>query len=223
MQREDELVRTLLTARQVQEILHIDRSTVYRMAETQRLPAIRVGKQWRFPADEILAVVADQPVAPSGAAATDCAPVDSRTAEAVTAVAAELLGVMMLVTDMDGQPLTPIANPCPWFVQRSDDPEVLAMCIDEWHRLAQDSLFETEFQLGEAGFECARVFIRSGRELAGMVLAGGVRPADSTDPDLYALSADDRTRVLRALPRIAAVISRTATTGDAAHDKEKSL
>ena len=141
MQREDELVRTLLTARQVQEILHIDRSTVYRMAETQRLPAIRVGKQWRFPADEILAVVADQPPTPVTATSADSAPVDSRTAEAVTAVAAELLGVMMLVTDMDGQPLTPIANPCPWFVQRSDDPEFLAMCIDEWHRLAQDSLF----------------------------------------------------------------------------------
>ena len=49
----------LLNARQVQEILHVDRSTVYRMAESGRLPAIRVGasgasrrngsRSWPFP------------------------------------------------------------------------------------------------------------------------------------------------------------------------------
>ena len=52
-------VRELLTATQVQNILHVDRSTVYRMAESGRVPAIRVGEQWRFPADEILALVSE--------------------------------------------------------------------------------------------------------------------------------------------------------------------
>ena len=231
MQTPNDTVRTLLTARQVQEILHIDRSTVYRMAETGRLPAIRVGKQWRFPADEILAVVTDsqgslsrvpaQATNAFAAASIDTVTMDRAAAEAVTAVAADLLGVMMLVTDMDGQPVTPIANPCPWFTEHGNDPEVLAMCIDEWHELAENHRFDPEFEVGAAGFECARVFIRSGRELTGMVLAGGVRPAGSDNPDLYQLTDDDRDRVLRALPRIAAAISRSATTGEAAHVKEK--
>jgi len=226
-------VRTLLTARQVQEILHIDRSTVYRMAETGRLPAIRVGKQWRFRADEILAVVADGspsrvPVqsydAPAshdpGSSVGGTVNVNRAAAEAVTAVAAELLGVMMLVTDMDGHQITPIANPCPWFTEHGDDPEVLATCIDEWHQLAENHRFDPEFRVGAAGFECARVFIRSGRELTGMVLAGGVCPIGSNDPDLFHLTDDDRSRVLRALPRIAAAISRSAITGEQAHAKE---
>ena len=43
----------MLTAKEVQDLLQVDRSTIYRMAEAGRLPAIKVGKQWRFPADQI--------------------------------------------------------------------------------------------------------------------------------------------------------------------------
>ncbi len=43
----------MLTAKDVQDLLQVDRSTVYRMAEAGRLPAIKVGKQWRFPAAQI--------------------------------------------------------------------------------------------------------------------------------------------------------------------------
>src|SRR5450756_109695 len=43
----------LLTTSQVQDKLRVDRTTIYRMVEDGRLPAIRVGKQWRFQEDEI--------------------------------------------------------------------------------------------------------------------------------------------------------------------------
>ena len=38
----------LLTTKQVQTILHVDRTTIYRMVEGGQIPAMRVGKQWRF-------------------------------------------------------------------------------------------------------------------------------------------------------------------------------
>lgn len=44
---------TLLTSKAVQLILNVDRSTVYRMAQDGRLPAIKVGRQWRFPRAEL--------------------------------------------------------------------------------------------------------------------------------------------------------------------------
>jgi excisionase family DNA binding protein len=43
----------LLTTNQVQDLLHVDRTTIYRLVESGRLPAIRVGKQWRFSRPEI--------------------------------------------------------------------------------------------------------------------------------------------------------------------------
>lgn len=43
----------LLNARQVQLMLAVDRSTVYRMAQDGRLPALRIGHRWRFPSDRL--------------------------------------------------------------------------------------------------------------------------------------------------------------------------
>ena len=44
---------TFLTTREMQDLINVDRSTVYRMAEDGRLPGIKVGRQWRFPAARV--------------------------------------------------------------------------------------------------------------------------------------------------------------------------
>ena len=49
----EDVMNNMLTAKEVQQLLQVDRSTVYRMAEDGRLPAVKVGKQWRFPADQL--------------------------------------------------------------------------------------------------------------------------------------------------------------------------
>lgn len=215
MQTPSTRMHSLLSARQVQEILHIDRSTVYRMAEDGRLPGIRVGKQWRFPADEIYALVSAQPEV------LNTSPMEPKVAAAAAEVAGQLLGVMVVVTDMDGHPITPIANPCEWMREHADDPEVLPTCIAEWRHLAEDPDFDPHFSAGQLGFECARAFVRSGRELVGMVLAGGVSPLDQPRSDLYDLSPQSRQRVLDALPRIAATLSRTASATGAPKEENR--
>ena len=204
MQTESRTMQTMLSARQVQDVLHIDRSTVYRMAEDGRLPAIRVGKQWRFPADEIYNVVSAQPPI------LNTSPLDPAVASAIADLAGDLLGVMVVVTDMDGHPITPIANPCTWMTEHLDDPTVLKPCINEWQGMADDHTFEPSFHTGQFGFQCARAFVRSGRELVGMVLAGGI--ATAHQPGFYDLDAQERARVLAALPRVAAALSKTAST-----------
>jgi excisionase family DNA binding protein len=249
MQMSQGPARPLLTALEVQELLHIDRSTVYRMAEDGRLPAIRVGRSWRFPADRIEALLDAAPadgtlsgaatpsevpaprgagpalsVVPAPAEASEPANageraegavargVDTAAARAAVEVAADLLGVMMLVTDMHGRPVTDVANPCSWFAARADEPSVLDTCVTEWRDLADHPDLTPRFQEGALGFQCARAFIRHGSTLVGMVLAGGVSPSTDpgTDPDLHHLDDAARRRVLDALPRIAAAISATS-------------
>jgi excisionase family DNA binding protein len=262
--------RALLTALEVQDLLHIDRSTVYRMAEDGRLPAIRVGRSWRFPAERIQALLhatVDRESGPTGdvdapspidASATngaggaglpehaidanadayaDSGPVrtsagsrlhevdlDTAAAQAAVEVAGDLLGVMMVVTDMHGRPLTDVAHPCPWYLTRADDPAVLDQCVAEWHDLADHPDLTPRFQQGALGFECARAFIRRGSTLVGMVLAGGVSasPDAADDPDLYHLDETQRQQVLTALPRIAAAISTAPRTGATPHPAPRS-
>jgi excisionase family DNA binding protein len=256
MQMSQGPARPLLTALEVQELLHIDRSTVYRMAEDGRLPAIRVGRSWRFPADRIeslldsghawatadgapgmtpdrpgsgvtgsaaipstdarppmthSATIGGLPMARDGLADAGDPNLNTEAARAAVEVAADLLGVMMVVTDMHGRPITDVANQCFWFAARADEPGVLSTCITEWRDLADHPDLTPRFQEGALGFECARAFIRHGSTLVGMVLAGGVSPSTdpSIDPDLFHLDDAGRRRVLDALPRIAAAISTT--------------
>ena len=103
----------MLTAKELEEILQVDRSTVYRMAEAGRLPAMKVGKQWRFPADELDSWFATRMTAPLPPArpATPARPgIDSQSrplasllplacVQLIQNAFAELLGVMAVITD----------------------------------------------------------------------------------------------------------------------------
>jgi excisionase family DNA binding protein len=202
--------QSLLTAQQVQGMFGVDRSTVYRMAEDGRLPALKIGRQWRFRPEEIDRLLAASPGATrSNDARTSALP--AGTAAAVLAVAADLLGVMMVATDMQGRPLTRVANPCAWFAARAEDSDSVAECVAEWKLLADELDFEPQFRTGLLGFECARAYIRSGSSLVGMVLAGGVAPAGNDSDELYQLDRDQRGRVLAGLPTVAAALSRAIT------------
>lgn len=84
----------MLTAQQVQDLLDVDASTVYRMAGDGRLPAVRIGRQWRFPAEAIERLLVPTGVSAAGmpavpvATATAAASSPTVTAnESVTAVA----------------------------------------------------------------------------------------------------------------------------------------
>ena len=201
--------QSLLTARQVQTMFGVDRSTVYRMAEDGRLPALKIGRQWRFRPEDIERLLV---ASPSTATLNGAPPVllslHALPASAVVEVAADLLGVMMVAADMYGRPLTGVANPPPWFAARADDPANFADCVAEWKALADEPDFEPQFHTGQLGFQCARAYIRSGTSLVGMVLAGGVATPGTESDELYHLDATQRSRVLAALPKVAAALSR---------------
>jgi excisionase family DNA binding protein len=215
----------LMSAEDVESLLGIDKSTVYRMAQDGRLPAIKVGRQWRFPAGPIrgllegagieLSPSAPGPRSPSSGTLSAA---DAPRVQPLIDLAAELLGVMILVTDMDGNPASEVANPCAWFAERQEDPAVLDACLRDWRALANEQAFAPTFRVGPLGFECARALVREGNQLVGMVLAGGVAPGDlspegsqDVSDGLYHLTAADRAVVLAALPRVAASVSRVAS------------
>lgn len=198
------MTQKLLTARQVRDVLEIDTSTIYRMAGDGRLPAVKVGRQWRFPADQIERLV-------NGSTDRTTARQPVRAAleleEAVVTMAAKALGVMMVYTDMNGEPLTKVANPCRRFEARAGDPSFISECASEWRQFANDPDLRPSFRVGMHGFECARSFVRAGTQLTGMVLVGGVAPEGRTDPDLFLLTESEREHVLSALPDAAVLLS----------------
>jgi excisionase family DNA binding protein len=207
---------SMLTAQQVQDLLDVDASTVYRMAGDGRLPAVRIGRQWRFPADAIERLLVPTGAAGDGRPATDASPtlpVDLATSLLDTV--AHALGVTMVVTDLGGRALTPVVNPAPALVQLLDDPAFTAACTVEWRGFAHEPHLAPRLQLGRHGFLCAHSLVRRGTSLVAMVLAGGIAPECADDPDLFHLDTDARRRVLETLPRTAALLSRLVATSPA--------
>lgn len=178
----------MLTAKDIQDLLQVDRSTVYRMAEKQQLPAIKVGKQWRFPKDRLDSWLSHQagstsaPIAGPDNDLVDLLPLSC--VQLIQDTFADTLTVMLVITDMNGQPLTQISNPCGLFLVISETPGALQKCIDSWHTLGVALDLEPKFTPSHLGLLCARGLIRVGAELKGMVIAGGIAPNPwPPDPD----------------------------------------
>jgi excisionase family DNA binding protein len=200
----------MLTARQVGDLLDVDATTIYRMAGDGRLPAVRVGRQWRFPADAIDRLLAPEgpadPVAPSSLPS-----VPPGLATAVLEVVAPTLGVSMVVTDVAGRPITDVVNPAPYLAARLDDPDFVASCVHDWAGFAADPELAPRLRPSRFGFLCAHSFVRTGTSLTAMVLAGGIAPDGAPADGFFACDEDRRQLVLETLPRVAALLSRLTT------------
>ena len=234
---------TYLTARDLEELIRVDKSTIYRMAEDGRLPAVKVGRQWRFPEDAVMGWLGID----TGGAVMRIEHnlrdlVTPGVATAVAVLAAAAMGVMVVVTDMDGRPLTPVANPCGLFNAVAADPAILPRCISSWQKYASAPDLVPRFGPSEFGFLCARAFVRRDTRLLGMVIAGGVAPdawppapstaraittglgvaeevfADHAD-EVYHLAHSEQARLLGLLPRVALLVSQIADEAGAVAGK----
>lgn len=193
----------LLTTRQVTDLLKIDRTTIYRMVESGQLPAIRVGKQWRFARTDIDHFLAATPTTEAVTAthrripaATTAVkrPVASNNAQPQPSerrlqellptqavqmmqdIAADALGVTIVTTDMAGNPVTEVSNACGLYATLLNDDAAVSHCIQEWQQIAGLVTLEPKFLSNAVGLLCARGLIRAGNQLKGMVFFGGIAP-----------------------------------------------
>jgi excisionase family DNA binding protein len=230
---------SMLTTKDLQQLLHVDRSTIYRMAEAGQLPAMKVGRQWRFPADRINRWLEDRNMRPaanhaspdpilSGSPLNGLLPTEYITS--IGGLFGEMLGVMVVVTDMDGEPLAPPSNQCGLFRLVNEQPGAVQQCVAGWRELAHDLDMAPRFAPSHLGLLCARSYVRVGAELRGIILVGGIAPATwppaepeveqiaaefGVDADLirdhledvYHLDDAGRERVLTLLPRLARFLS----------------
>ncbi|MGL4650537.1 MAG: PocR ligand-binding domain-containing protein [Caldilineaceae bacterium] len=180
------------TTRELQGLLNVDRTTIYRMAESGRLPAVKVGSQWRFPrrtVDQWLAThagyvpaSAPAPEAPTAPAAP-VLPADDWQRELpidclqiLQETFAEALGAMVLMTDLEGRPITQPSNACGLVQAIQSNPYAHARCLQWWAELGRRPSMHPSFIPSELGLLCTRGFFRRGNELVGMVIVGGIAP-----------------------------------------------
>ncbi len=184
----------LLTTKQLQEILKVDRTTIYRMAEAGRIPAIKVGNQWRFPRHQIEAWLwqsgpqdsSAPPPPPLVTSSPSHMPIASifpqECVQLIQDTYADLLDVMMVITDLDGNMITQPSNAVGLFLATEASPNAHQRCLEHWIHMAGDPRLQPGFQRSHLGLLCARGLIRVGPEIKAMLVVGGIAPENWPPP-----------------------------------------
>lgn len=166
----------LLTTRQVQEMLKVDRITVYRMLNDGRLKGVKIGQQWRFPRLEVERFLGqDTPAAPAPAAPAP-APAESsfptHCVQTIQNLFAEIGQVSALVVDMQGRPLTEISSPCALCQMLQSSSGGAAACRSSWAAFARESAAGGRYFRCHAGLQYTGMPISDRGEQIGLFLAG---------------------------------------------------
>jgi len=194
-------VDDLLTTRQLQNLLQLDRVTIYRMLNAGRLPGFKVGGQWRFRRREIEKLlqeqrasleVAETPQPETLGPSAQVLPLGC--IQIIQDVLAEALDIAAITTDLQGQPLTKPSNPCRFCQLIQSSAEGQRRCQASWQALAASSERAPALHRCHAGLLYARGQITVGNELiatafGGQFLSGPVEgDGDGPLPRLAALA-----------------------------------
>ncbi|MBE2234389.1 MAG: PocR ligand-binding domain-containing protein [Anaerolinea sp.] len=189
----------LLTTREIQDLLHLDRVTIYRMVKDGELPALRVGGQWRFSSEAIHAWlqgqregVTPQPrLRPAGPGLDTLRLddlIDLSVLQTIQNQFAELAGVAAFITDLEGEPFVTCSR-CSAFCQIIHSrAEGMAACQATWRSIAQEESEGAAIHVCHAGNQYASAPISVGGRRLGLVIAGQFLTA-APDPAAFAARA----------------------------------
>lgn len=199
----------LMTTRELQDLLRVDRTTIYSMLNDGRLPGFKVGGQWRFLRREIESWMREQreeesktPVRPS----PDALPLGC--IQSIQSIFSEAMDVGSIITRLDGQPLTEISNSCAFCDLVLSTPEGSRRCAESWRMLAGQTERRPRLHQCHAGLLYARDRIEVEEEFVAMVFAGQIVVDGTTEAvtarvdELAAACALDPAQLLDTLPSV---------------------
>lgn len=183
----------LLTTRELQNLLKVDRITIYRMLEQGRIPGFKVGGQWRFSRREIeewleaqrdaLTLTGDVAAAPASAPV----PLPLRCVQNVQDVFAEALGVAAITTDLAGTPLTRLSHSCAFCDLILSTPEGRRRCMDAWRASEIPGTATPVTKRCHAGLSCMSGLVRVGGNPVSVFSACQFAQADAEGGDIVDL------------------------------------
>ncbi len=157
-----------LTTRQTQELLKVDRITIYRMLNDGRLKGTKIGQQWRFARQEVDRLLNKPDSNDDNGLPVHCLQTIQDLFSTVSRFSASLISPQ-------GNLITTISNPCSFCRLFTNDVSSLDAC-----RESQYSFFE-KARNGAVRFTChaglhyAGKLVNSGDDTVALFIAGGYR------------------------------------------------
>jgi excisionase family DNA binding protein len=167
-----DIMDDLLTTRQVQDILKVDRITIYRMLQDGRIKGVKVGQQWRFMRREVERML-DQNASPSEAEILAPHPVfPTHCVQTIQDLFSDIGQIGALVIDQEGEPVTQVSHPCAFCKTIMNSAAGQNACRKSWKKFVQQSAAGSKYFTCHAGLQYIGAPITDRGEQVGLFLTG---------------------------------------------------
>lgn len=168
------LMDDFLTARQVQEILKVDRITVYRMLNDGRLKGSKIGQQWRFSRRDVDALLNPAPSAGPANLLDAAAEMNFPThcVQTIQDLFSEVGQTSALVVDLRGRALTEVSHPSAFYTALMESESARQAFADDWASFARAAVEGSRFLTDHAGMHYAAALIHDKGQPVAVFLAG---------------------------------------------------
>jgi len=160
----------LYTVRDVQQILKVDRLTVYRMLKDGRLQGIKIGHQWRFRKDSVDNMLNQSQ---STAKTSDVQPLPLHCLQTIHNLVSEITGLDTIMLDPQGNLLTKPNIQSDFCRSIIVTPKGYEACMENWTRFAQDSISGEKHHICHTGLHYTSITISDQDEPVAVLLCGG--------------------------------------------------
>ena len=165
----------LLTTKQLQDLLKIDRITVYRMLNSGRLRGVKIGNQWRFPQSEIDRLLGAEPQDLEDEPCDEDDAITDFPSECVNKVQdifAGILGIGAITVTLQGEMLTEVTFGNPFCKMMLSCPSGRQACKESWRKMAQNQAMEPPFLTCHAGINYTRAQITFNDQPTAWLISG---------------------------------------------------
>ncbi|MEJ2746926.1 MAG: PocR ligand-binding domain-containing protein [Anaerolineae bacterium] len=163
----------LLTTKQVQKLLQVDRTTVYRMRKDGRLSAVKLGHQWRFPAQQIRDFLDGSPLSLEGETpqtTSDNLPI--YCFQSIQDIFTDITEIGAMTTSLDGEPLTEPSTVCQFCQMMLDSKTGRQACMASWRKMVEGPQREGGFAVCHAGLHYMQAPIKNNDITNSLLIVG---------------------------------------------------
>jgi excisionase family DNA binding protein len=183
----------LLTTKQLQDMLKIDRITVYRMLNDGRIKGVKIGNQWRFPQSEIDRLMGTENEENDQDAIESIPDFPSACVSEVQEIYAGIIGIGAITVTLRGTPLTDPTFSNPFCKLMLSTEAGRQACQNSWRKIALKTTGEPDFQICHAGLCYKRSPIKAENTQIAWLIGGQ-----------YYLNAPDHEKVKERVRKLAA-------------------
>ncbi len=166
------MMNDLLTVRQVQDILQVDRTTVYRMLKDGRLHGVKIGQQWRFSHTELDSFLTGSPAVNAAEGSDLSLEILPQTClQAMQDMGADATGVGAIITHPDGRPITTMSHSSHFCDLIHSVESGRQACQVFLSNLARRPAASSRLITCHAGLECMKTDIKINGEVTAVFIA----------------------------------------------------